>query len=101
MAQIGRFAVNVISAVGSYGLMYNVETRPGRPPSAQIYGTSSFNAVLRATNIFENSSQVGSNWVDVSSPITSNGMYSLPEYHYGAILLQVNSVVGSLIMALG
>jgi hypothetical protein len=97
---MSRFTEMVVAAVGSHGLMVNPEARPGRPPTVHIQGNS-FNAVVRATNFFNSTTNVGCHWTDISSPLTAAGMYNLPDWGYKATLIQVNSMVGSLSLALG
>jgi len=96
---MSRFSTQVITGVGSYGLMYNAEHH-GRKMTAHFAGNS-FNAVARGTNFFDPNTNTGSNWVDVSSPITSAGIYHLPDYTYRALVFQVNSVAGTLAIAVG
>jgi hypothetical protein len=97
---MSRFASTVVTSVGSHGLMASREAA-NRPPSLHVSGSNSFNLVIRGTNLFNYSSNVGSNWVDVSSPVTAPGMYHFPEFSYGATVIQVNSVAGTLVLAVG
>lgn len=97
---MGRFSGTIVTSPGSYGLVTNVEARPGQSPSLQIAG-SSFNLVVRATNFFDSGTNVGSNWTDVSSQLTVPGLLNFPSQSYGAVIIQVNSVVGPLALAIG
>jgi hypothetical protein len=97
---MSRFGITTVSSVGSYGLMENMELRPGGPATLHVAGNS-FDLVVKATNIFDNRTNVGSHWTDISSPITTPGIYHLPNYSYGAVLFQVNSVTDPIILAVG
>ena len=97
---MSRFSRLGIAAVGSHGLMDNVEAGP-RAPTVHVAGSNSFQLVVRATNFWDKATATGSNWTDISSPITAPGMYNFPNYSYRAAVFQVNSLVGSLSLAVG
>lgn len=97
---MSRYTETAISSVGSYSLITNIEARPGRPPTLHIAGNS-FNAVVRATNFYNTRTGVSCYWTDISSPLTTAGMYNLPDFNYKAIVVQVNSVTGPLALSVG
>jgi hypothetical protein len=97
---MSRFATVIASSVGSYGLMMNQEGRPGHAATVHIVGNS-FNLTVKATNFFNYTTRAGSNWTDISSPITEAGIYEFPTYNYGAIVMQVNSAAAPVMMAVG
>jgi hypothetical protein len=97
---MSRFTETAVTSVGSHSLMTNFEARPGRPPTLHISG-SSFNAVVRATNFYNTRTGVSCYWTDISSPLTTAGMYNLPDFSYKAVVVQVNSVAGSIALSVG
>jgi len=94
---MSRFGSIPVTAVGSYG--FSPTQGPGAQPTLHISGSNSFQLVVMATNFVTTSA--GSNWTAISSPILTPGLYNFPSASYGATLFQVNSIVGSMSLAIG